>query len=214
MINLIRFLFDSDRRPSSPTIQPDSSNFHSQILQFSLAIVESYETGGGRRSQKRDKVHGDESFGTDFTNKCRRLNAGMSQDGSLSLNHRLPAAFLPLRPAALLLRQLATAVSNCPLPPERRLASSFSCSTSLSRRLSTFASRTKKPREREREKERERPIRTGSTGNLPHAYVRLPLLSPSERSLRQRQPNPPRNSDAISTNGDVQALIRYGESVL
>lgn len=33
----------------------------------------------------------DESFGTDFTNKCRRLNVGMSQDGSLSLNHRLPA---------------------------------------------------------------------------------------------------------------------------
>lgn len=45
----------------------------------------------------------DESFGTDFTNKCRRLNAGMSQDGSLSLNHRLPAAFLPPRPAAHLL---------------------------------------------------------------------------------------------------------------
>ena len=30
-----------------------------------------------------------ESRGTDFTNKCRRLNPGKSQDGSLSLNRRL-----------------------------------------------------------------------------------------------------------------------------
>jgi len=42
-----------------------------------------------------------ESSGTDFTNKCRRLNPGMLQDGSLPLNRRLSAAsYLPPRVAA------------------------------------------------------------------------------------------------------------------
>lgn len=50
-------------------------------------IGESYKEGRGGDDERQG-----ESFGTDFTNKCRRLNPGMSQDGSLSLNHRLPAA--------------------------------------------------------------------------------------------------------------------------
>lgn len=47
---------------------------------------------GGEDEEERGTERERESFGTDFTNKCRRLNPGMSQDGSLSLNHRLPAA--------------------------------------------------------------------------------------------------------------------------
>jgi len=49
-----------------------------------------------------------ESFGTDFTNKCRRLNPGMLQDGSLPLNRRLPAAsYLPIAvPAYIALSSL------------------------------------------------------------------------------------------------------------
>lgn len=47
--------------------------------------------GGTRRKRKKQWGKG-ESYGTDFTNKCRRLNPGMLQDGSFSLNHRLPAA--------------------------------------------------------------------------------------------------------------------------
>lgn len=154
----------------------------------------------------------DESFGTDFTNKCRRLNAGMSQDGSLSLNHRLPAAFLPprlLRPTSFRRPQ----TRPLPLPTARP---SFSCSTSLPRRLSTSETSGRE------EKEKGPHSKAASAGNLPHAYVAacLSFLSSRlERSLRQRQqPNPPRyspayrgGSDAISMTGDVQALIRGDE---
>lgn len=48
---------------------------------------------------------------TDSTNKCRRLNPGKSQDGSLSLNHRLPA--LPANP---LLSPLGSTVTNLSIP--------------------------------------------------------------------------------------------------
>lgn len=116
----------------------------------------------------------DESFGTDFTNKCRRLNVGMSQDGSLSLNHRLPAAFLPPRPASVLVF-----ASALPVRP------SFSCSTFSLQALPP--PRTKRP-ERKTEK---RLLGVGSTGNLPHAYVAA-SLSPLQTTLCQRQPNRPR----------------------
>lgn len=88
---------------------------------------------------------------------------------------------------------------------------SFSCSTSLLRRLSTSETSGRE------EKEKGPHSKAASAGNLPHAYVAacLSFLSSRlERSLRQRQPNPPRyspayrRSDAISMTGDVQALIR------
>lgn len=57
--------------------------------------------GGSTRRRWERRATKEESCGTDFTNKCRRLNPGMLQDGSLSLNHRLPAAsYLPPRLAA------------------------------------------------------------------------------------------------------------------
>lgn len=60
-----------------------------------------------------------ESCGTDFTNKCRRLNPGMSQDGSLSLNHRLPAAYLPPLVSRIAPSRTAASIvlSSSPLRP-------------------------------------------------------------------------------------------------
>lgn len=76
-----------------------------------------------------DEERQGESFGTDFTNKCRRLNPGMLQDGSLSLNHRLPAAstfHLASRRIVLSYRRdvhrpfLRFALPTSPLRPSRR----------------------------------------------------------------------------------------------
>ena len=187
-----------------------SSNFHSQILQFSRAIVESNETGEeeDRRSETRSTGMSpsgliSQTNADDWMLACRKM------DRSLWITD-YPLAFLPLRPAALLLRQLATAVSNCPLPPQRRLASSFSCSTSLSRRLSTFASRIRTETKKERERGEKGPFELAVPAICHMPTFAASPFSSSKRSPRQRQPNPPRNSDAISMNGDVQALIRYG----
>lgn len=110
----------------------------------------------GRRG---DEERQGESFGTDFTNKCRRLNPGMSQDGSLSLNHRLPAAsaFHHLAPHRMVPSYrrdvhrpfLRLALPVGPLRPSRR-----------------------------RFHLRERFPSSGQLGNLPHAYA-VATLSPS-----------------------------------
>lgn len=164
-----------------------------------------YKTGRKKIAEARQSPR-DESFGTDFTNKCRRLNAGMSQDGSLSLNHRLPAAFLPPRPAVLLLplrgRRFQLPSSS------RRLVLPF-----LAPPL--FRGASPPPlADANRKQERKRKAHSNWQHRQFATCLRsLPLLSPLERRLRQRQSNPPRNSptyrsDAISMTGDVQALIR------
>lgn len=90
----------------------------------------------------------------------------MSQDGSLSLNHRLPAAFLPPRPAAHLLPPSP----NCPSSSPRLVL------PLLAPPLFRGASPPPKP---PRWRERERPpVRAGSTANLPHACVAASPFSP------------------------------------
>lgn len=69
----------------------------------------------------------------------------MSQDGSLSLNHRLPAAFLPPRPAAHLLPPSP----NCPLPPSSH-GSSFLFLLHLSSEAPLHLRNLRERRERER----------------------------------------------------------------
>lgn len=191
-------------QPRDPT--PRSSAFHGKISSiFTNRASRSYKTGRKKIAEARQSPR-DESFGTDFTNKCRRLNAGMSQDGSLSLNHRLPAAFLPPRPAVLLLplrgRRFQLPSSS------RRLVLPF-----LAPPL--FRGASPPPlADANRKQERKRKAHSNWQHRQFATCLRsLPLLSPLERRLRQRQSNPPRNSptyrsDAISMTGDVQALIR------
>jgi len=102
-----------------------------QSCRFCQARAETIAKSDVERKRRRrgDEERQGESFGTDFTNKCRRLNPGMLQDGSFSLNHRLPAFsvfYLALRriiPSYVVL----SSVSSFPLvisslrPSRRRL---------------------------------------------------------------------------------------------
>ena len=135
----------------------------------------------------------------------------MSQDGSLSLNHRLPAC-LP-------------STSSCGPPPSaaRNCRFQLPSSSTETARLLLFLlhlsfeaplhlrfANTDRNQERERERGEKGPFELAVPAICHMPTFAASPFSSSKRSPRQRQPNPPRNSDAISMNGDVQALIRYG----
>lgn len=146
-------------QPWDPT--PRSSAFHGKIA----ANFHERTKRGERRSQRRDKVHGMSPSGLiSQTNADDWMLACRKMDRSLWITDYPPPSFhLVLRSSSF---RCAAAVSNCPLPPD---GSSFLFLLHLSFEAPLhLRSQTRT----ESKRERERPIRTGSTGNLPHAYVR------------------------------------------
>lgn len=188
-------------------IQIRIETFNNRFINVFTLFLETFGQFS-RRRQRRDKVQQgmspsgliSQTNADDWMLACRKM------DRSLWITDYPPPSFhLVLRPTSFRRPQTA------PFLPPPTARPSFSCSTSLPRRLSTSETSGRE------EKEKGPHSKAASTGNLPHAYVAacLSFLSSRfERSLRQRQPNPPRyspayrRSDAISMTGDVQALIR------